>query len=167
MKARPIRIEGDVAYIPLTKGFEAVIDADDVPLVEGYNWRAWVGRNAVYAIRADYSGQKQRTVYLHRVIIGEPGGMQVDHIDSDGLNNRRLNLRPATHQQNNHNQRLSSRSTSGIKGVHWNKRDRIWHACIALNGKTRHLGSYSTKEAARAAYAEASARLHGEFGRIA
>ena len=44
MKPRPIRIEGDVAYVPLTKGYEAIIDVEDVPLVEGRNWHAHVVR---------------------------------------------------------------------------------------------------------------------------
>jgi len=166
-KQRPIRIDGDVAYITLTKGYEAVIDAVDVPLVYGFNWAAMVKPRAVYATRKDYSGQKQRTVYLHRTIMGEPEGFEVDHHDGDGLNNMRSNLRTATKQQNMHNQRLSSRNNSGFKGVNWRKSKGKWRAAIALNGKSRHLGYFATPELAHAAYCEASARLHGDFSRAA
>ena len=165
MKARPIRIVGDLAYVTLTRGYEAVIDSADVPLVDGFNWCALVHKNAVYARRADCSGIKQRAVYLHRVILGEPDGMDVDHRDGDGLNNRRNNLREATRSQNMCNQRISSRNTHGLKGVHWHKAAGKWQAHIKLNGRNRHLGLFTTPEAAYAAYCDASTRLHGDFGR--
>jgi hypothetical protein len=167
MKARPIRIEGDAAYVPLTKGYEAVIDAADAPLVGKFNWCVQVDRKTVYAQRNDYSGGKRRTVYLHRVIMGDPDGFQVDHRDGCGLNNRRTNLRIATPEQNQHNQRISRASTSGFKGVCWDKRSGKWRAKIKSGIKYHHLGYFTMPEAAHAAYAEASARLHGEFGRVA
>lgn len=162
---KPIRIEGDLAYVPLTKGYEAIVDATDVPLVEGYNWTAAVKSRTVYAIRTDYTGPKQRRVRMHRVILGEPEGMQVDHRDGNGLNNRRDNLRKATHSQNTHNARTSNRNTSGFKGVGWNKAKAKWQARICINGKRKSLGYHDTPEVAYAAYCKASAKLHGEFGR--
>lgn len=168
---RPIRVDGQLAYVTLTKGYAAVIDAADVPLVEGFNWTAMVKKRrdgeprSVYATRNDRSGQKQRSVLLHRVIAGTPEGMDTDHIDGDGLNNRRSNLRHATTSQNIQNQRIAMHNTSGVKGVHWFKRDEKWRAEIQTHGKTRHLGLFETIEAAAAAYARASAELHGAFGR--
>jgi hypothetical protein len=85
----------------------------------------------------------------------------------DGLDNRRANLRIATHQQNNHNHRISKNNTSGFKGVTWFERSKKWVAQINMNGKKIHLGLHGTPEAAHAAYAAASAKLHGEFGRTA
>jgi len=167
MKARPIRIEGDVAYIPLTQGYEAVIDAADVPLVAGFNWCANVQSHAIYVKRAVRCGPKRSTVTLHRVLMDEPDGMQIDHIDGDGLNNRRLNLRKATAAQNQHNQGINIVNTSGFKGVGFHKESGKWSAKIKINRKRLHLGYFATPEAAHAAYAEASARLHGEFGRVA
>jgi hypothetical protein len=166
-KVRPIRVEGNIAFVPLTKGYEAVIDAADVHLVDGRNWCAMALRHTAYAQRTDCSGPKPRTVYLHRAIMGEPDGFQVDHIDSDGLNNRRLNLREATGSQNQHNQRLAKHNTSGLKGVTWHKAAGKWQAQIKLKGKQRFLGLHATLEAAHATYAAASAALHKEFGRIA
>jgi hypothetical protein len=166
MRQRPIRIEGDVAYVPLTKGYEAIIDAADVPLVEGFNWCSHVKPRAVYAVRTDFSGPAQRTVRLHRTIMGEPDGFEVDHRDGDGLNNRRTNLRIATSSQNKHNQRLNTRNSSGFKGVSWFTRLRKWQARIAVNGKAVYLGSYRCSTAAHFAYAKASRELHGEYGRF-
>lgn len=164
---RPIRIEGEIAYVPLTRGHEAIIDAADIPLVGGFNWQALVGPHTVYATRTDYSGRKKRTVMLHRVLLDDPGRLDVDHQDGNGLNNRRCNLRGATRSQNLSNQRIRSNNTSGFKGVSRNKARAKWMAYIALHGKQHHLGYYDTPEAAHAAYVEASARLHGEFGRAA
>lgn len=167
MKVRPIRIAGEVAYITLTKGYEAVIDVKDIPLVDGYNWTAMVRPHTVYARRNWCTDGKQKSVLMHRVILGEPKGVEVDHKDCDGLNNRRSNLRAASRLDNSHNQRLSKRNTSGFKGVSFRRRDGNWTAQILLNGRTHYLGHHPTPMAAHAAYQRASAELHGEFGRTA
>ncbi len=162
---RQIRIEGNLAYVPLTKGYEAVIDADDVDLVGKYNWCAILDGRSVYAFRRGPSPERL-TIRMHRFLMGDPDGLDIDHQDGDGLNNRRGNLRYATKSQNSQNQRLSKSSTSGLKGVCWHKARCKWRAAIRVNSKRTYLGHHDTIEAAYAAYVEASARLHGEFGRI-
>ena len=164
---RQIRIEGDLAYIPLTLGYEAVIDAADVSLVDKWNWCALVTPWSVYAKRSVRTGPKSRSILLHRVLMGEPTGLEVDHRCGNGLNNCRNNLRIATNAQNQHNQRTSIRNSLGLKGVGWHKASGKWRSTIMLHGKRKHLGLFDTPEAAHAAYAEASAELHGEFGRVA
>ncbi len=164
---RPIRIEGNVAYVTLTRGYEAVIDAEDVPLVSGRNWFAKADRNTVYAASNDYSGLRCRTIRLHRVLMGDPIGLEVDHIDGDGLNNckrgERCNLRIATHQQNMYNQRISKKNSSGLKGV---SRDKgKWRARIRVGQSVVYLGGFHTPELAHAAYSKASAEMHGAFGK--
>lgn len=162
MNTRQIVVIGECAYIPLTQGYYATIDACDVHLVEGYCWTPIVRKHTVYAYRKNQG----RTTMLHRVIMGEPEGMTVDHWDGDGLNNRRSNLRVATKAQNNRNQRLTDRNTSGYKGVSWHKGDKRWRACIHVNNRYVHLGHFLTIEEAHLAYVTASANLHQEFGRI-
>ncbi len=165
---RPIRIEGNIAYVPLTQGREAVIDADDVPLVAGWNWHVMALSHSAYAARREARPDgKWRTVYMHRTIVGAVAAPTVDHRDGDGLNNRRVNLRPATASENQHNQRLSSANTSGFKGVTWLRDRSRWRANIKINGKSRYLGTFTDIESAAAAYAAASEALHKEFGRIA
>ncbi len=167
MLKRPIRIDGDVAYVTLTKGYLAMIDTADTHFVAGWNWRALVDGNTVYAVRKDCSGPKQRSVKMHRIIMGNPEGLEIDHKDGDGLNNRRNNLREATRSQNNHNQRRSKNNTSGFKGVTWHKAGGKWQAQIMMDGRKRFLGLHATPEAAHTAYCKASAELHGEYGRVA
>lgn len=173
-KIRPIRIEGNIAYVPLTKGYEAVIDAADVPLVDGWNWTAVEARNriggvrAVYAIRAERRPMgKSIQIYLHHSMIPKKRGFEVDHIDGDGLNNRRVNLRRTTRAQNGKNMQLSVANSSGFKGVCWDKRRGKWYAYIHVDRKQHPLGRFNSAEEAAEAYAEASKKLHREFGRIA
>lgn len=162
---RQIRIEGDVAYVPLTRGYEAVIDAEDVPLVDGFNWTAMVSARTVYACRTG-PRPEQKKIIMHRVLMGDLGGLQVDHIDTDGLNNRRSNLRAVTASQNMCNQRLTARNTSGLKGASLHRKSGKWQAHIMLHGKSRNLGCFGCPTAAHFAYAKASHAVHGEFGRI-
>jgi hypothetical protein len=165
---RPIRIDGDVAYVPLTKGYDAVIDAEDVHLVEGCSWYSIENKRTVYAAAWGNEKYNRNVMPMHRVLLGlKPGGDFVDHIDGNGLNNRKSNLRLATISQNNHNQKLSSSSTSGLKGASFHKLRKRWRAQIKLNGNKIHIGYYDTAEQAHAAYCKASAQLHGEFGRTA
>ena len=160
---RDVRIDGDVAYVPLTQGYEAVIDAADVHLISGWNWTAQVKPRNVYAFRTDYSGPRPRKVWLHRLIAREPDGLQVDHVDCDGLNNRRRNLRVATHDENARNARRAVINTSGFKGV--SRMGSKWMARIHLNGKDKYLGCFPNPEDAHAAYCDAAILLRGKFGR--
>lgn len=157
---RPIRVQGNLAYVPLTKGYEATIDAADVPLVEGFNWSIARRKNGkIYAQRRIPGG----IVLMHRQITGAADGEKVDHRDNDGLNNRRDNLRPATDAENNQNKPTNSRNKSGFKGVSWFAGTRKWRATIQSNGKWVHLGYFTSAEDAHAAYRIASANLHGDF----
>ena len=170
---RPIRVEGNIAYVTLTRGYEAVIDAVDVPLVDGFNWYAHEALRSdgtlrtVYAIRdaTDRRGRRKR-VALHRIISGY-STLDVDHKDGDGLNNCRSNLRAATRAQNIHNASIRCTNKSGVKGVHWAKEKGKWRAQIRCNGARKTLGYFNCRTAAAIAYANESRRLHGEFARIA
>ena len=167
---RPIHIIGDTAFVYLTMGYVAKIDASAINLVSGRNWFAVRKTNNgvdrhVYAQAMD----GQYKIYMHRLICGvqKDCSLQIDHIDGDGLNNRSANLRVATASQNQRNQRKKSNNTSGYKGVSFHKSisrytARIWH-----DGRQLHIGSFKTAEEAAAAYAKASELFHGEFGRTA
>jgi hypothetical protein len=165
--SRLIRVEGGVAYVPLTKGYEAIIDAADVPLVAGRCWTAQERRRrdgtvkVVYAVRRE----KNREIRMHTLLLQPAPGFLVDHEDCNGLNNRRSNLREATHQQNNQNTRASYTSRTGVKGVGMHK-GRI-RARIREAGRQVHLGYFETLDAAQAALVAARARIHGSFARHA
>ena len=90
---------------------------------------------------------------------------QIDHIDCDPSNNRWNNLRPATNTENVRNQRAPRSNSSGVKGVSWSKEKRKWVAYITANRRRIHLGQFENIEDAEAAYAKASKKHHGEYGR--
>jgi hypothetical protein len=163
-KVRPIRIEGEVAYIQLTQGHEAVIDVADVHLIEGRNWSYRAAWKTGYA--------QAGAVIMHRVLVNAPAGMQVDHINGDGLDNRRANLRLATPSQNSQNIGKRRTNTSGYKGVSRCANSPKWRAQIRSADKTQgcngkvYLGVFDTPEQAYAAYCEANRRLHGDYGNL-
>ena len=163
---RPIMIAGNIASITLTKGRVAMIDAADVPLVEGWNWTAQISGQNAYAIRGERRPNGGHgTIRLHRVIMGDCSGCEIDHINGNGLDNRRANLRVASHGENMRNRRINTNNSSGYKGVCWCERSSQWLAQIRISGRRRHLGYFPTKEAAGEAYAKAAAELHGDFVR--
>jgi len=107
----------------------------------------------------------QSAVYMHRIILenyynDRVGGLEVDHIDQNKLNNQRSNLRVVSSQQNSFNQGVFSSNTSGHKGVYWNKDVCKWRAYITFNLKTHHLGYFDHIEEAAAARLEAETKLY-------
>lgn len=162
---RPIRVEGNIAYIPLTKGYEAIIDAADVSLVERWNWAARVKPNAVYAFRTSQRNGKKSDIKLHRFILSAPADLDVDHINGNGLDNRRENIRLATPSENMRNRGPNCRNTSGFKGVSFHKLTAKWESRIWSEGKQVVLGYFDTPELAHDAYVEAARRYHGAFAK--
>ena len=98
---------------------------------------------------------------------GEWPEAEVDHRDTDSLNNRWRNLRPATRVQNVWNRKTDRRNTSGVKGVWRPKGRKRWRAAVSAHGIRINLGSFRTKRDARAAYVAKAKELHGEFRRAA
>lgn len=156
------------AEIPLTRGRVAIVDADVLPELSGYNWRAIVDnrdRGSCYAVADVRTGGKKITVTMHRLIMKAAKGVQVDHRNGDGLDNRRSNLRLATIQQNSFNRGPNRNNKSGYKGVYWGESSHKWYAQIKINGHKRTIGFFEDKREAWMAYADAAAKLHGEFAR--
>ena len=144
-------------------GLKFIIDVEDYErYVKGYSFTLNAKGYVVYSSRKDGLCNK----LLSRVLFGEPDGMELDHINTDKLNNRRSNLRVCTRQQNNCNTNKQSNNTSGFKGVSFFKRDQKFVAQIGINGKKRHLGYFATPEAAHEAYSQAALQHHGEFARF-
>lgn len=94
-------------------------------------------------------------VFLHRLIMDAPIGLEVDHINKNTLDNRSCNLRLVSHKENMQNRRMQRNNTSGVRGVWWDKKSNKWRACIRKDGKTIHLGTFSTIDDAEKVVIEA------------
>jgi len=161
----PIHIEGDIAYVALGRGQEAIIDLADLPVVKGLPWRMLTTPTGHgYA----YFGRKAKLTLMHRLLLGARPGEYVDHVNGDGLDNRRANIRLATPALNQANKAADRRNKIGLKGVSSKKPEGEggkFRAFITPNGRKIHLGTFATKEEAAAAYAGAAKVLWGDFAR--
>jgi hypothetical protein len=154
-----------IVLVPLTQGKFAVIDATDAERVLAFRWHAQHCHGIWYAARNAPRGTRPQKVLMHRVVLGQECP-EVDHINGNGLDNRRSNLRPATRADNSHNCRIQVNNTSGFRGVSWCKRDQKWIAMIRSNVRQLNLGRFATAEEAARAYDAAAVRLHGDFARL-
>lgn len=156
--------------IPLSRGQFAIVDDSDFDWLSQWKWMArWDTKGkCFYAIRTAYSPRKY-CIWMHRLILGLEFGDQRrgDHKNpSKTLDNRRRNLRIATHRQNCANRRRRSTNTSGYKGVSWYKPSRKWKARATVDGEEKHLGYFSNKLVAYDAYKAATVNSYGEFARV-
>lgn len=138
-----------------------IVDDGDYEYLSRWKW-CYQPRGHGYAAR---NSGRSKTFHMHRVILNAPKGMEVDHINGNGLDNRRCNLRLCTKAQNQHNQRPKRQGTSLFKGVSLNSAKRKWVAQVCVNKRKLHLGYFEDETEAAHAYDQA-ARLHfGEFAR--
>jgi hypothetical protein len=152
----------------LAAGRATFIDDEDWPLVAGYRWRVYEvarrpgrkpgGPYAQTWIRRDDG--RLTSLLMHKLITGWP---MTDHINHDGLDNRRANLRPATAAQNQQNQRSHSGTSSMYKGVTWDRQHSSWRASIHVNRRNCFLGLFASEPAAAVAYNAAALDAFGEY----
>ncbi len=148
--------------IPLTQGQFARVDSEEYPILSTHKWSAAKQGRSFYAVRSCKGVQLR----MHRVIMNAPKGLVCDHIDHNGLNNTKANLRLCTQRQNARNQRRRTDGTSRYKGVAWHKNEKKWHARIYHNGRCHHLGAFTAERPAAEAYDRAAQTLHGPFASL-
>lgn len=150
--------------IALTQGQVALVDDVDYEWLCEWKWCAQKASTGFYAVSSTKGGAKaRRRIQMHRMILDAPTHLDVDHIDHNGLNNTRANLRLATRQQNMFNKPTSQSNTSGYKGVHWHKRRGLWCATIWRDSRQILLGFFDVPEEAALAYDYAARELFEEF----
>lgn len=141
--------------ITLHNGMKTIVDDDVFEVLNKFKWRAIKSRNGVYYagryIHSPKKGDKPRYEFIHRIVLYAPVGLVTDHIDGDGLNNQKANLRvvtPRVNSQNRHNIKKSSK----YPGVHYHKLTGKWRSQIYLNGKIKSLGLFHSEIEAAKAY---------------
>lgn len=150
--------------IVLTQGKVALVDDGDFEFLSKFKWHAHKDRHTYYA-RAKRGGA---TLRMHRLICGDPEpGFVIDHINGDGLDNRRENLRIVPRSINRLSAKMSSHNTSGHRGASFSKRDKVWSSRLTYrqNGKkvTLYLGVFPSREEAEQAYFAAVQERYGKF----
>ena len=154
--------------IPLTQGKYTIVDVEDYEKLAKYKWFAVRSERGYYAVRMTKAKKgsrvRQKGVRMHRAIMGVPEGKIMDHINHNGLDNRRANLRVATRRENTWNKRKQrGNCSSKYKGVTWLKSMGKWQARIVCKGRAIFLGYFDDEKAAERAYDAKAAELFGEY----
>lgn len=150
--------------IPLTRGQVALVDDDDFERLSKHRWCYLSGdAGAGYAYRHIREDGKQKTILMHRAIMNPTKGFEIDHIDHDGLNNSKSNMREVTHAQNMMNLRANAGGTSAYKGVCFPTDSRNFVAQIQVNHKTIYLGCFTDERLAAQAYNNAAVKYYGAY----
>ena len=161
-----------IVHIPMTRGVEALIDVDDIEKVRPFNWTARIshklreGFTPSYYAEAHIPGDCKKTVFLHNLLMNPEDGLQVDHIDRNGLNCVRSNMRFGTQQQNSYNKN-PPRKVRPYRGVYKSVYDGVeaktWTAKVMVSGKYIYSYGHQTESEAAEAYNELAKKYHGEF----
>lgn len=141
----------------------AVVDARDLARLSVCPWWPRTSSDGrVYAVGKPGGG---RAVTMHEFLLGKRPGMEIDHRDGDGLNNRRRNMRHCRHADNMKNRRKNRNSASQFKGVWFDKGREVWKSAIECDGARIELGAYGDERVAAQQYDRAARIFHGEFAR--
>jgi len=153
--------------IPVGNGKYTLVDDRDYDYLSQFIWKithGYVNIDLQYSEFFDDTLPENGTA-MSRIILGllPNDGFEADHINHNLLDNRRNNLRKATHSQNQCNRTLTSKGSSKYKGVSWNKGSKKWQAQIGINKQTKYLGVFDNENHAAHVYNLAAKRYFGEF----
>ena len=144
-----------------------LLDADDYEWARFYEWHITRIKNVnweiFYAVRRCYFGKNSAVIKMECEIMEIGKDLECDHINHNGMDNRKTNLRVCNHQQNMCNKRKSPNKISKYKGVCWHKEASKWRAYISYDGKYHHLGFYKKEEDAAKAYDLAAQEHYGKY----
>ncbi len=148
--------------IPLSQGKVAIVDDTDYEWLNQWKWYAHKGTNTFYVTRhSKKASGKRKAILMHIEIIGKREGLMTDHINGNGLDNRRENLRHVTRRQNAQNQ-CHRNASSRYPGVSWSKWHSKWIVNFRVDSKLKYLGLFVNELAAAEAYNKAL----GERGEV-
>jgi hypothetical protein len=154
------QIVGNISFVYLNRKdgttFKTMISTSNLSRAQEFegSWNLLVKKNGKrYAVGTTKRNGKRTTVSLHRRLsLDCPQNFAIDHVNNDGLNNTRENLRVCTPSENGQNRKgLHSTNRSGCRNVHWDRANHRWQVRVTLNGKRKHIGSFIDLEEAKLA----------------
>lgn len=149
-----------------------LVDDSDFEEVNQYKWHVQRGGDTFYVLRNIYLGyvdgkKKSKKIAMHRQLLEiDDSKIFIDHINHNGLDNRRENLRICNNRRNQYNSKPQKGAASRYKGVSWSKQNNKWIAQININGKNKYLGYFTIEEDARDAYEKVAKGIQGDFKNI-
>lgn len=150
-----------------------MVDDEDFEWLNQFKWHVsgnGYATNTRYIRGSGRRNQKSVNTYMHRMIMANPQGKKIDHIDGDGFNNQKSNLRVCSNAENSRNSSKSKSNTSGFKGVFLHdpkiRLAKPWRARLRFNRENYHLGFYTTKEEAARAYNEGALKYFGKYAKL-
>jgi len=151
--------------IELTLGKFSLVDDEDYIHLSKHKWYAQKRGRTYRAARNAKSNGIIKSINIHRLVLGlkEGDGYSVDHIDGDGLNNQKCNLRKCDTSENMRNRGRPVNNKSGYKGVSWCRKGKKWRSQIQIHGISKSLGYYNCLIKAAKAYDQGAIEYHGEF----
>ncbi|KKM26952.1 hypothetical protein LCGC14_1579570 [marine sediment metagenome] len=152
-------MDKDMRQISLTQGMYAIVDDEDYEWLMQIKWNAMKSGKTYYA--QSWNGEKH--LFIHRLVLKAKDTQMVDHINRNGLDNRKSNLRFCTKGQNAQNGGLYKNCKNKYKGARWREKQGKWYSDIKFNYKKIHLGCFDTEIEAALAYNRAAIELFGEF----
>lgn len=152
-----------IRKIKLVLGEFTILDNEDYEKLSLFSWFLDKG----YAKRVAVKG-KDKKVSMHREIMNAPKGFDVDHINFNKLDNRKINLRICSREQNNKHREKYKNNTTGYKGIKFRKDliSKPFVARITVDGKEVHLGYFKNKKEAAFAYNLAAIKYFKEFAHL-
>lgn len=153
-------------YIELTQSKQAIVDDGDFDRLNKFKWFTQKTKWGCYAVRNIRNKYEKRKIYMHRLVIPCKKEQQIDHINHNGLDNRKENLRVCSNAENMRNSRKQPNCTSKYKGVSWKKSSRKWVVQIVKDRKKIYVGVYHNEIFAAGEYDKKAIELFGEFAEL-
>lgn len=139
---------------------EFLFDLEDLPLIQS---RRWYRDKDGYLVSSYIFAGKRCFVRFHRIVLKAQPTQYVDHINKNRADNRKKNLRLCSHVENDRNRGVYSSNTSGVTGVHYERKRKKWVASITYDGKRVFIGRFSNKADAITARLKREKELFGDF----
>ncbi len=151
---------------PLHNKYKMLVDDEDYDLLNQYNWSVKPHGKTFYAVRTNTAKEGVSKIYAHRLLLNiSDKKIEVDHVDNDGLNNQKYNLRACSHSLNGKNKRQTNKNTSKYKGVVPNSKN-TFKSRITVNGKLITIGNFKDEQNAALAYNKAAIKYYGEYAKL-